>query len=455
MPETVEYTWTCPRCDVQQTAESPQYVDPDGEGDICAACAEDTTECHRCHSMIWRNDACFDEDISDYDYCNACWSIITFTCAVCFETHHVSVLHSTPDGNVCGSCFEAGYRTCPNCGDVIPVEESCDCETPTRTAPMPARRILCPRPYGVEIEAGNANIIPRSAYRGTFSLQGDSSVQGDAPGELVSRKFEDDSGLEAIIKLLEKEHFQINDSCGLHLHIGPVDYDFHDLAKLWYFCMKNQPGFWLLVNPERVETGYCHQIRGVWTKPTNIYSKSAFLCWLYNTSRLQADRMNDLQYRLKKVAELKKDLAIAQKLTPLSTRVSTLTYSLCDWQASLAETKKRVARKAHAPSKYKLYIWNADRGDWRYNWLNFNSYFYRGSVEIRSHEGERHPAAVTNWIILWQQVFDYVKKTPLKRLDGAPLWEAVKIARIRDYYQKKTAKLYDQEEVEQCVGYLE
>lgn len=43
----------------------------------------------------------------------------------------------------------------------------------------------------------------------------------------------------------------------------------------------------------------------------------------------------------------------------------------------------------------------------RYQWINFHSHYYRGTVEIRLHQGTLDPDKIWNWILLWQHMFKY------------------------------------------------
>ncbi len=52
----------------------------------------------------------------------------------------------------------------------------------------------------------------------------------------------------------------------------------------------------------------------------------------------------------------------------------------------------------------------------RYHFLNFNSHFYRGTIEVRLHNGTLSYDKIQNWILINLKLVEYALKTSFKRL---------------------------------------
>lgn len=69
----------------------------------------------------------------------------------------------------------------------------------------------------------------------------------------------------------------------------------------------------------------------------------------------------------------------------------------------------------------------------RYFWLNFHSHYYRGTIEIRLHQGTIDPVKIMNWVKLWQAIFNLDREVNSVEEFLSP--------QLIEYYSKRAEKL--------------
>lgn len=55
--------------------------------------------------------------------------------------------------------------------------------------------------------------------------------------------------------------------------------------------------------------------------------------------------------------------------------------------------------------------------DTRYNWVNIHSFYYRGTIEIRCHQGTNNPEKILNWAELWLKTADWSMKQDISFIE--------------------------------------
>jgi len=75
------------------------------------------------------------------------------------------------------------------------------------------------------------------------------------------------------------------------------------------------------------------------------------------------------------------------------------------------EFKKRFYESEYWRNEIKCH----DNGK-RYCWINFHSIFYRGTLEIRSHEGTIDSEEIKDWITLHLNVYEFLRKKTIRQI---------------------------------------
>lgn len=99
--------------------------------------------------------------------------------------------------------------------------------------------------------------------------------------------------------------------------------------------------------------------------------------------------------------------------------------------------------RAYQISRFKREKYNSAR----YSWLNTHSYYYRGTMEVRLHDGTTNAEKVLNWAELWLKVLEFTAtSTYNERLYAEKNWfEFLDEIGVRnttiDFYRKRVAAL--------------
>lgn len=112
-------------------------------------------------------------------------------------------------------------------------------------------------------------------------------------------------------------------------------------------------------------------------------------------------------------------------------------YSRLCARKYLNSSDPREFRKKLVESMYHCeHYENSDRGshlreaknhkyhDSRYSALNLHSYFFRGTVEFRHHEGTIDPTTIINWALVCAHVVEAAAKLPHRVIQNLPSGEA-------------------------------
>ena len=369
---------TCPEC-------GSRYENPGGSGNIYAA----APPFPRIHRRCCRSCA------EHYSYsCTDCGDRFTLTddggsvagssgpaCSGCYSSFSQPIVMSNP----CPQRSSGGRDRSEN-PPAIP-----------RYPEKPTRSILCRRPFGLEVEtinAANYSLAISSLAPGMEQVY-DGSINHDGYGaEIVTPILQGDDGLE-VIKGICEIPLEMNNSCGIHLHIGTGDYTWRDLRKLVVFAMKLQDEIFMLVPKQRRTSRYCKKLGRAVGLLLLAKSRDEFLSSFFAIS---------LDYMAQHKAIAKAKMVQAQK------------YHL--W----------VGGQQVPPGS-------------RYIWCNICSWYYRGTIEIRLLEGTTNYERIKHWIWLWQYI--------LLWLEGHTMAEVVEVRLLKDILPEALRRYW------KCVESLE
>ena len=245
--------------------------------------------CQRCHSRAYmlcehcgRNYLRSDEHIRTGldgagEYCHNCWDSLWFTCTDCGDVYSHNRGHTLPhnDERVCDDCFEVEYCECSSCQCAVPNDEYLGwegdpyCEecygradtwktqpwTPSDT--LTFDRVGSQRSFGVELETSRCD-----GWRG---LHGNTRwgcvYECSTPGrEFISPILQGDQGfddIEDICACADERGWEVDSSCGLHVHIDARDLSSKQLLQVAYAYRRTYPLWKRFVNSDRRNNSMC------------------------------------------------------------------------------------------------------------------------------------------------------------------------------------------------------
>jgi len=242
-------------------------------------------------------------------------------------------------------------------------------------------RVRSKRWVGAEIEAeAKADTLNlNSLLPSCVGIGGDGSLQNGVevrtpPASGI--RFEELIGNTC--KGLKEAHYGVGRRCGLHIHLNAPDYRRNGklVVRLWRFARLFEPVIYLMVSPSRLDNNFCFPIRSMKKQARNWYG-----------------RKSGHMARLPGYGEGQKSF-------------DTSFYN------------NEVGRKKSHGFAF------------RYCGSNLHSIYFRGTLEVRYHNGTLDPRKIIEWSILWQSILDSTKKIsdgqvraygslPLeKRIDG-------------------------------------
>lgn len=388
----------CDRC--QRVFGASRLTEIDGER-RCGSC---TTGAHRCSRCGHRSFQAL-QFISFYHIGNqedVKW------CRECYKSY--SKQYATPTQR-CFYCQSKDYSREMMTKEIDMLSGQANFMCPrcksSRTARMMVRalpglpgptNLMVKRPYGVEIESNNAYSRQLLAQQFGFIVVRDGSVASHNEyagmnGELVSPVMTDDSSL-AVIKYVMDSGIVADRSCGYHLHIAPVDYDWFDIGKLLYWCKRWEYEFGQMC-PGRYGNNYCHKLPD-----------------------FDAD-----------------DLLNSKRQMDV----------ICKYFAISKDTFTQVKKSAggfNAQAKTGIRFGRSTIGTSRYTWVNLNSYLWRGTIEIRLHQGVSNADDAVNWIKLWQGIFEWLKRAGSVDVATAEFASCFPTRKIREFYFERARSAY-------------
>ena len=340
--------------------------------------------CSQCSTEIgWRTIGWYTNSkkiitVCDKIYCIECARKNFKICDNC--NHSVNKLQKIDRVRLCDKCFINKVSTCYDCGklklnkNMIIAERKIFCKDCYNIRYREfcsiniGQKKQCSKTFfnnhrsgycGVEIECINNHrdkncFVKKELLNYKFSQGTDSSLSRGGV-EFRSVPMNGDllfDSIKSFNKELRVRKYYIDKSCGLHIHLE-VEKDLEFLKKLYLFYLRYEEMFFSMLPNSRRTRSFC-----------------------------------------KKFEKYYKD-------TP--DKIMNVT-SLDKFKEMIYETSNyRNDTRDHGYRK-------------RYCWANLHSIFYRGTLEIRSHSGTINPLKIINWILIHQEVLDFLQRTSLKEI---------------------------------------
>ncbi len=319
-------------------------------------------ECNECEDDIEIDDAKL-STLDDKYYCESCYYDKFFECSWCNEEKLQENCYDTRyNGTICQDCYDNRFWTCNNCDTIYLDNESCDncddddeCSIPER--PYYTGKKYCQdnsRTFSCEIECYYPNA--QKLHETIEEIPAEIGICED--GSLDSKGIEFNtpilSGkngfklLKDFTDILNKNEFTVNQSCGLHIHLGGKDICENEyiLQKMMIFFMVFEDVIMSFLPESRRENSYCLPL-------------SEF-------------------YHLKEIKE---------------------TNSIEDFEILWYREKSKEQRDERKKDRH-------DRS--RYCGINFHSLLANGHLEIRYHSGTINYEKISNWIKLFVLILDKI-----------------------------------------------
>lgn len=333
-------------------------------------------------------------ELLGYDVCEDCRSERTFECAECGDEEIIDNGVQVDRNMWCSGCTESDAISCRQCEGFTErnnayecencnalMHENCyrnhpdDCEgegeisyRDYQSKPIRAEKngniITSPRLFGVEIECfaedmsslGKATReIPREVGVGDDgSISADYGVEFKTP---PAQKKAGEDLIRKVCKILNQNGFDVNKSCGLHIHLSGEGYeapggnhsDSSNLRKLWATYYAIEDILLAMLPVSRRGNYYCESLR-------RGYSLDEILAYSQGDQEMEHD-LEKVWYRF--------------------------------------NSRERVQQVKRSKSH-----------DSRYRGLNLHSFLASGHFEVRFHSGTINPEKILNWIALHQYLID-------------------------------------------------
>lgn len=340
-------------------------------------------------------------------------------CYECEERFNINDMSMVRNRYYCHDCFEENFNYCDNCGMLFNSDEvsyceingDCRCnncfieeenqqdeEQYLNEMEIPFKvklsdtynKNIYKNTCGIEIECLNNNLNKNQfSYEDLkqygFNQLTDGSLDNNGV-EFSSIAFNGDlllNKVNAFCKELNKRKYTINSSCGLHIHIKIVkttDY----LKKVFLFYSKFEDFFFNMLPKSRQDNHYCYKI-------SMIYNE-------INNNLFSIDKMLDFEKKL---------------------------YNCTNYKHIRQLEQEKYNNK-------------------RYCWVNFHSIFYRGTLEIRNHNGTIDNNKINNWLLIHLTALDFIKNIPLDVIKNFPkdynLFLSIFAPELRQYIINRTLK---------------
>ena len=311
----------------------------------CETCFDENfVVCHNCDNIENREDS---YTVNDNYICRACYEEHYFCCEECGENYHNDRYGRD------GRC-----RECSNNQEYVPYVQSTTCSATPNSLPLPWT-------YGFEIEVdGWKTKIPirqiqkiTSLFR--FQIHSDSTLKNGI--EFLSPPLRSDAGLKILRKFCHNIRMMpVEQTCGLHLHLGTKECSWEDLKKIWYAYFVLEPGLLSLLPMHRRINLFCLPLQKQ----------------LFEKERQYAERPIEWVETMRQSI---RNLGSAQELLQL-------------YYEETAPEKKdywnTIVRNNHDP-KGKRYLG-----------FNLHSHFYRRTLEIRYHHGTVAYKDMYHWLVI-------------------------------------------------------
>lgn len=383
-PVTVE-TITAEATEEDEEDDTPQTCDNCGEIEDDCGCAT----CSGCDDRV-------SEVCSRCDECDGCC-----TCAHCHNCSdrydrdvRCSCCSNCPDCCECYICDNCGERVEYLCGrndcDNDLCESCCNCNDEPefykgyldfhraesdQFTRNPSKRFIS---LEIEVSSGDAGSMHPLCRKWNNSIVSDASLP-DSGWEMNVNPSNGDVFLDHIAEIgdaLKAADAGVDTSCGMHCHVDARDYQWKDLFKLCKLYGKIEQGLFSLVAKSRRGNHYSQFA-------AETYSFDSFRTFKADLLRTLYGWRNGRDYsyhpRVKKLNTLFRNSGVVKKYV------------------------------GEASQKYC---------DSRYFALNLHSFFYRGTIEFRHHQGTTRTDKMQNWGLICAAIIDAAKRMKLAEIEA-------------------------------------
>lgn len=204
--------------------------------------------------------------------------------------------------------------------------------------------------------------------------------------------------IEELCDVLAHYGARVTRECGFHVHVDARDFTYWDMQRLVRYYAKIERALFACVSPSRRNSHYAQPCGKKYllalSRRGNGF-RHAISESLYHID-MSSDKGNHTSERRR-----------GQRLTD-EALLSSLNPSLGPVPVKRGEGASPLFVKSSLLNNYK----SEKYADCRYNALNLHSWYYRGTVEFRLHQGTTSARKVVNWGILWAGILDYAIRTP-------------------------------------------
>ncbi len=373
----------------------------------CNDCYNELRECVSCSELFSEDEIIY---WNDNTFCEDCLNNTTSFCDDCGERVNNSNIAEINLNHICNDCFDNNYFNCDNCGEYVHNDDYGDegccyrCENDNRdnsefeeikirntfekskTFKINKFKNFC----GVEIEVIGGNMFSYDELKNfQFSQIPDGSVSNG--GEFVSCAMNGDNlfnKIDNFCKELDINNFKINTDWGMHIHIK-VNKNIENLKKIYIFYKKYEDYFFNMLPKSRQQNNYCFKLK----------------------NKLNLCENDVLKYK-----------------------------NSYDFQKNIYNSTNKYALSRFKKNKYN---------DKRYSWLNFHSVFYRGTLEIRNHQGTINPTKIKNWLKIHLTIINLLKNININMINNLPKDKTFFLSffdeNLKNYILERWAKFENEE----------
>lgn len=338
-------------------------------------------------------------------------------CVLCRRTFHSFEPHRTIEGVVCHQCAKskAMKESCRECGNLVSnIDDSIKAltlgnqnihykicrECMKRHLPFEYKAIReiagVGRTIGLEVECEPTpeSQIDLALWGDTHHMVNattDGSLRGKYPCEFTSPILHESNYSDWIDEFCSKLRARVYSRCGYHVHIGTSDMKWWQMMNIMRYFKRHEGDFFAIVSPSRRDTKMLNGNNAglpVLLPDIPIFrSRCEMLDWCYGKQRVY------------------KDVGV-----------------------NIHKSKRCNDRNVHYDGQLN-----------RYQWVNFHGHFFKGAIEIRSHQGTTNPVKMKRWIELMLHIIPHAslpEKYWRPPLDVAP-------KHLETYYKIRSIQLHN------------
>ena len=298
----------CSSCE-EITDDYQESIEVDGETKefLCDSCQEDIYQCDDCGCSMWSESNYLRLTENGDSYCEDCYYEIYSRCDTCDEEHTRDDLHWSDSNEeyYCMECYQGGEEV-----DLDSYSQRNMGEDARSNRIIKSMRLV-----GLEVETitNNWSFWARQeeeaeeeeeSYPNTFRPVHDGSIERGTDGSAVEWVMRNPSNgdelYNRITNLTEylKYEFDVNRSCGLHVHVDARDCEWKQLKHILLLGKAVQDVIYKMLPPSRDNGRWCRRIPMSRSDILAIESNDEFIDAWYNSWGVDPsmEKYNDSRY---------------------------------------------------------------------------------------------------------------------------------------------------------------